>query len=946
MIAQATQEFYFQFSPIVPLQQWWQVLIFFLLLLILGGLAIAMIRRDTQGRSWSFRGSLLFLRLLVLAGLTLFVWNLQFRSSTQITRPSRLAVLVDTSLSMGLKDPLPLGADSSSRSHERRIDEVIESFSSNSTLAELAKQHLVTVYSFGESERPEPIVVLGATREEQNAPAMGREVRPKLWLNILSLGILLAGLYAGWRWLGLIRKSAVEDESSERVGSHSGWLLGAALLTCLGLVLAAASDLIAPQYPWYQWVGVTSEMDDTSEMGNTSAERGGEAKDEVKNDGSISLNQPEGMGQPEEMDQPEEVDWQRWLNPTGTSTKLGSAIQSIVNQERGGPIAGIVVLTDGRSNGGVIPTRAIASASNASIPVFPVGVGSTESPRNIQVVDLQSPPRVFPNDKFRIKALVQAFGLEGQPIKVVLQSVDVREREAAVDEAEATIKLASDGKPSPVEFEVSRRELGKRRYKIVAETIEGELDANDNVRSATVEVIDRKSVVLMIAGGPSREFRFLRNQLFRDEDIELHVWLQSAKSGADQESDVLLTEFPQTRQGVFQYDCMIAFDPDWRELDPVQADLLERWVAEKAGGMLLIAGPVNTPEWTRKSRGDETIDKIRRLYPVSFFNAGSAVLKIGRFGGESAFPLQFTREGRSAEFLWIGDNAVDSAATWDNFDGVFGYYGVNEAKPGADIQAYFSDDSASIDGRLPIYFASHFYGAGRTFFQASSEMWRVRKLDVEYFEQFYLKLIRWLAQGRLLRNSTRGVLLTDRERCWMGDQVKVQAILTDAQDQPYLAQQVLASVTLPNGKQQELKLESMEKAVRPGTFTAQMTTSLEGEYRINLPIPDSPQMEVLSAAVQVNIPDLEKEQPIRNDALLNEIADKTRGYYYAGVSRWDGDVSGPLSPVQLIAPRDQVTNLPGTPDQDFRRKLMAWILLICVVALCLEWTARRLSKLA
>ena len=641
-----------------------------------------------------------------------------------------------------------------------------------------------------------------------------------------------------------------------------------------------------------------------------------------------------------------ETDWIDELAPRGTSTQLGSAIQHLVNKERGGPIAGIVILTDGRNNAGVQPARAIAAAANAGIPIYPIGVGSAETPRNVQVADIQAPPKVFPSDRFQVKAIIKSFGLAGESLRVTLLSVDEKEEEAETVEDETTIRLLADGSVTPVEFDVERSEQGKRRYIVRADLIEGELDSRDNQRAALVEIVERQTKVLLIAGGPSREFRFLRNQLYRDKDVLLHVWLQSAKSGADQESDELLLEFPQSREGVFFYDCIIAFDPDWREFTVEQSALLERWVAEQAGGLVVVAGPVNTPEWTRRPRGDDAIDNVRRLYPVSFYSQGTAQLKLGRFGGDTAFPLGFSREGRAAEYLWLGDSATESQLNWNRFEGVFGYYAVNEPKPGADVLANFADPSTSLNDRLPIYLASHFYGAGRVFFQASSEMWRIRRLDVEFFQQYYVKLIRWVSQGRLLRDSTRGVLLADRERCWMGDQVVIQAILRDPQDNPLMAESVLATLQRPDGTTQEVMLAASQNAVRPGTFAGQFTAGSEGEYRLSLPIPASPELEVLSVVVQASIPDLEKEQPERNDALLTELADKTRGRFFVGTKNLPSDESNPFSLAKLIAPQDQETFLTGTMDRFFQRKLMMWLLAVLTITLSTEWTVRRLHKLA
>ena len=140
---------------------------------------------------------------------------------------------------------------------------------------------------------------------------------------------------------------------------------------------------------------------------------------------------------------------------------------------------------------------------------------------------IQVPPRVFPGDRFKVKALITSFGLEGTSARVKLYSVDSKNTEAEIEEGEDDIRLGADGEPLPVVFEVQREETGKRRYSIRVEPIDRESETRDNQRSAVVSVIERKTNILLMAGGPTREFRFLRNQLYRDDSITTHVWLQS-----------------------------------------------------------------------------------------------------------------------------------------------------------------------------------------------------------------------------------------------------------------------------------------------------------------------------------------------------------------------------------------------------------------------------------
>jgi hypothetical protein len=926
---------FYELQPNLPLSEGWHWLLFVCLLVVVAVWTIWVYRRDTKHlrrpTSWLLTG----LRLVALTAIVIYILGPGKRSETKLTKDSRLAVVVDTSLSMGLVDQSgtadPDTADPSGK--QPRINAVIQWAAREQSIEKLRQQHEVSVYRLGDQSRPELI----STFSKLKSAATDQNV--ELSRDGIQSEVLRQGL-AQSRQIGLLAIGLAALALIQLVAWMIGYLRGStwsAIWSATGLAFVilsvctfAVSDLLTPQFDFLTSVGFGNR--ETAPM-------------PVVAEVNLPGENESGTDEASEL-LPKEIDWQKELAARGTSTKLGSAIQYIVNRERSGPFAGLVLFTDGRSNSGVLPEVAIAAATNASISIYPVGIGSTLTPKNVQVAEIQAPPRVFPGDRFQVKGLVTPFGCEGQTVRVELVSVDEQETEAEILEAEDNLRLGPDGQPMAVQFSIEQQNQGRRRYTIRAIGISEDSDPRDNQRSAVVEIVERTTKVLLVAGGPSREFRFLRNQLYRDKDITLHVWLQSSKEGADQESDLLLQAFPDSREEFDNYDCVIGFDPDWRALSPAQSSMLERWVAEKAGGMIVIAGPVNTPRWTRQPRGDESVDKIRRLYPVSFYAQGSAVLRLGRFGGDESFPLKFTREGRAAEYLWLGDSAGQSQETWGQFEGVFGYYAVNEPKAGAEVLANFADPDTLVSERLPIYLASHFYGSGRVFFQASGEMWRVRRLSVEYFQGYYTKLIRWATQGRLLRDSSQGVVLTDRQRCWMGDSISVQAILRDAQDDPLLLPEVTATILRPDESTEPIVLRSSNDAVSPGTFSSQFIAAQEGDYRISLAIPDSPNLEVLTATVVAKIPDLEKERPQRNDELLAEIAEKTQGHYYVGLKEFSVNEEDPMSPHNLIQPRDQETFLTGTFDRFFQRKLMMWLLGLFATALSLEWIVRRLHKLA
>jgi hypothetical protein len=324
------------------------------------------------------------------------------------------------------------------------------------------------------------------------------------------------------------------------------------------------------------------------------------------------------------------------------------------------------------------------------------------------------------------------------------------------------------------------------------------------------------------------------------------------------------------------------------------------------------------------------------------FNRRLTVFEEGRFGSTTPWPIDFSREGLEAEFLWLGDSAAVNQQLWSSFPGVFGHYGVRGAKPGATVFGRYSDPQTGSADQRPVYLAGQFYGAGRVFYLGSGEMWRLRALDDRYFEQLYTRLIRHVSQGRLLLGSSRGMLLVDRDRYLLGGTVVVRAQLSDARFEPLDVSVVTLQVIRPDSTSEALQLTADPS--RKGMYAGQFTALQEGTYRLEMTVPDAKD-EQLSRRIQVRVPDLERENPQRNDALLSEIAKRSGGIYYVGADAVLGSRGVPPL-VNQLQDRTEVTYLAGVTDRDFEHRWMEALLGVICGALCLEWLIRRLSKLA
>ena len=255
--------------------------------------------------------------------------------------------------------------------------------------------------------------------------------------------------------------------------------------------------------------------------------------------------------------------------------------------------------------------------------------------------------------------------------------------------------------------------------------------------------------------------------------------------------------------------------------------------------------------------------------------------------------LEFTRDGTDAEFLWIEDSGSGKRPRLVRFQRRLWLLRREGAEAGRDSLCPFLGSSCS-GGRSAASLSSRpVFGAGRVFYLGSGEMWRLRSVNEAYFERFYTKLDAFrFARAIVARIESWRV--AGRARSLPAGQYRRRACpMNGAQLEPLVAPQVTLQVYLPDTTQQNVTL--LADPSRPGNFAGQFTVRKEGVYRLELPVPEVAE-ERLTRRIQVKVPDLEREKPQRNDALLNEIATKTGGSYYVGLQAalGSGDRGGTL----------------------------------------------------
>jgi uncharacterized membrane protein len=867
-------------------------------------------RKDWQELPKTLGYALLILRLTALLGILIFFMDLQKRSERRDVRSSKVAVMVDTSLSMTMPLEETPGRDSSGPS---RIAAVQKYLGQSGLLEQLQKEHDTTVYRFDQGTRPS---VVASFQKPVEASLRGGSLEARERL----LGFLRATAWFGTVLTTLGIVLMVGSLLGRALGSSQKYLsyciLAGVVTAISGFVFMATAILRAETIPW-------QSLWSNEALASIQAEQ---------------VDLPTAKDQPQT---PAQIAWETVLGATGTESRIGDALQSVLEQEQSSTLAAVLLLTDGRSNAGVDPQNVVSLAARQEVRIHPVGLGTDKNPTNVKILDMEAPKRVFPGDRFRITGLVQASGMLGTQVPVQLRRrPGGGSNVGPTIEEERTLTLEGDDAITSLAFEVTPREVGPWIYELKVLAPTSDSNAADNQFESEVRVVEPNSTILILAGGPTREYQFVRNLLFREPTVQSHVFLQSSGPGVSQEAKQLLTEFPKTLAEMTKYDAVIAFDADWTKLTSDQIDVLETWVSQQAGGLIVVAGPVSTPKWAgNNGNGNRNAEILRGMVPVIMNTRGARLVSIGRFESETAWPLTVASNALATDFLQVGTSIDESRKAWERFRGVFSFYGCYEPKPAASVLLTFSDPTTFINSAPPIYLASQFYGSGRVVFQGGGELWRMREVGEQYFDTYYTKLVRWAGQGRLLRDSDRGMLLVDKEQAIVGEQVMVRAVLKDAQFQPLIQNEAIAKLLEPGGRSTQLRLAPLADPTQAGVYVGQYTTRKTGTYEVQLPIGSLAEQVLLTQQTIVRVPALEIQRPQRNDPLLSELASKTGGKYSLGLSGLDTIVSS-------IKPREQVNYLPNAPDNEFRQRLNALLMALIAGALSLEWLTRRLSRLA
>jgi uncharacterized membrane protein len=617
--------------------------------------------------------------------------------------------------------------------------------------------------------------------------------------------------------------------------------------------------------------------------------------------------------------------------PRGGRTDLLGALQALSRGAAGSGrrLAGALVISDGADNAAL--AQGLSPAARAELralgfPVTAVAAGAG-SPKDLAIERVAVDDFAFVRNTVTAEVTLTARGFSREEVRVVLR------REGAVVAA-GTVKLEPGKERYTLPLSFAPDTTGTFVFTVAAPVFPGEAVAENNSRSFVLRVIRDRVRVLLVAGRPSWDERFLRALLKQDPNVDLVSFfiLRTAGDNAGPQEDLSLIPFPvneifgtqlKTFDAVLFID--FAYQP-YRALDIERTLPGLRDYVLGGGGFAMVGGEQSFGE------GHYGETPLAEVLPVDAA-AGLGV------SNESLRP-RLTAEGRRHPVtnLATGDGANEAA--WAALPALPGL-NLTRALPGdTGARVLLEAPAAQVLGSPAPVVAVREAGQGRALAVTTDSSWYWGFLAAEQsgssraYQRFWSNALRWLVRDPEL---TPVKVEPDRPQVEPGEPLGVTVAARGGDYGPAAGAPVSAELVSEDGK---VVARAEGRAGPDGAAHLELAPPGPGAYRIvarartrcrdGAPCPADAPAEVAGGAVAVRAAGPEDADAAPRPELLRAIAEATGGTFSALPARSLPDL--PLADPEVV----EVGRRKDVPIWD-----RGWFLAALCLTLSAEWILRR-----
>lgn len=201
----------------------------------------------------------------------------------------------------------------------------------------------------------------------------------------------------------------------------------------------------------------------------------------------------------------------------GLESNLSLAIKEARQRFYNQNVGAAILLSDGIYNRGINP---VYESGESSFPIFTVGVGDSALQKDMFIQGIVHNEISYLNNSFPVEVKIRARDLAGEVSKLMIK--DQRGRLVF----QKNIKISQSNDFQNIELFISPDSIGLQSFNISLVPIETEVETRNNYRSFSIEVVDNRKKILILASSPHPDIAAIHSALKNFEKYELEVVLE------------------------------------------------------------------------------------------------------------------------------------------------------------------------------------------------------------------------------------------------------------------------------------------------------------------------------------------------------------------------------------------------------------------------------------
>jgi uncharacterized membrane protein len=639
--------------------------------------------------------------------------------------------------------------------------------------------------------------------------------------------------------------------------------------------------------------------------------------------------------------------------PDGVATALSEPLRRAVDLLKGEQqLTAVVLISDGQHNRGIAPQDFAASLAQRKIPLYTIGIGDTEPPKDISIAKAEGSETVFKSDKAMVEITITAVGFPNTDIPVVLE----REGKKIAD---TKVRLKEGETTTDAKLTFTPDWDGEATCQVSAPVQPGEFLPDNNRRDIRITVITDKLKVLLVDRDPRWEYIYLKRDLERDKYVNLNTILLSRYRDGQMPRGDQPGQFPANLEQIYKYKMIVIGDLLPESLSEADQKNIKSYVEDNGGVLVVISGKDGMPARFRNEILADLLPVIPSAHRVDWKPPGDFL---------HPFRIQLTAEGRDEGFLSLNPDPVANADAWARLPAMFWFAPVQQLKPGASalvvvrppdwlnqpaVMSKLGDTEMLLDSMrlfrnegVPLI-ATQGYDLGKVLWLGTDATWRWRyKVADEHFHRFWGQVLRWSTTGHLTGRDKYIMMGTRKAEYEENEPVMVEARILYPNPNSPLAELIpldnateIFAVIYAGGDTKALDAKEVNRVRmqqvkgRGGFYRGEFPGFKGGDYFVRLIVPQLPprerKEEAVSAFHVIRNPGAEFYNVTLNEPLLKELANRGGGKYFD------------LSNASTLA--DEIKRNPKT--ERVHAEIEAWNHWIFLALFCgllvAEWTLRK-----